>query len=252
MRFGLGKMALVSALIACSDQPSAPVYNEPRNVAFQVVSADTHSRVTLVWDDQVTINGFLTTSGIRGDGRNRFGQAANPVNEYQGDFCGVRGFIYDGKGESGNLEVDPDTYYVSSMSAACGSRRTLSFYLSGQSAAPTIAAPHILGSPIWQLVPGEVRVQPQRFGMQLVISCGELDFDAKYAGASNVRETRLSDGVDASGAAIRRWRIESQGNHAAACIKVQTNGKFVDSGLRYYLPFGVTVTQVRYPYATFP
>ncbi|MEO7502684.1 MAG: hypothetical protein ABIW94_08610 [Gemmatimonadaceae bacterium] len=164
----------------------------------------------------------------------------------------MRGFIYDQKTESGNLEVDPDTYYGSSMGTACGSRRTMSFYLSGQSAAPTNAAPHILGSPIWQLAPGEVRVQPQRFGMQLVISCGELDFDSQYAGASNVRETRLADGVDASGAAVRRWRIESQGNHYAACVKMQTNGKFVDSGLRYYLPFGVTVTQVRYPYPTFP
>jgi hypothetical protein len=88
--------------------------------------------------------------------------------------------------------------------------------------------------------------------MQGTTSCGELDFSAAYSGSSNARLTRLPDGTDSNGAAIRRWRLESQGTHTAACVMMQSNGKFVDSGLRYYLPFGVTITQVRYPSPTYP
>jgi hypothetical protein len=251
MRYALPAVALLLlSLPACENQPVEP---DSRTPSFGKAPAkDVWSRAVLVWDDSVTINGVAVAAGIRGDGRNRFGQAAAPVNEYQGDFCGVRGFIYDQSGESGNLEFDSDTYYLASMAPACGASRSLSFYLAGQSAAPIIASPHVLGTAIWPLLNGESRLVAQRFGMQNTTSCGELDFNSVYSGSNNVRLTRLSDGTDAGGLAVRRWRIESQGNHTAACVKMQANGKFADSGLRYYLPFGVTITQVRNPSPTFP
>jgi hypothetical protein len=80
--------------------------------------------------------------------------------------------------------------------------------------------------------------------MQLV-TC-QIDFDASYAGASNVRVTRLADTVDANGVAVRRWRMESQGNHTTACLNPTSNGKYVDTKVRYFLPFAATITQVRY------
>jgi hypothetical protein len=214
------------------------------------VSGD--SRANVVVADAMAINGALAPTGIRGDARNRLGQTSPSASEYQGDFCGVRGFIYDQNGESGTLDFDADTYYTSTMSPACGAARTVSFFLSGQGSAPTVASPHVLGTAIWPLVVSETRLVSQRFGMQGIIGCGELDFDSRYAGSSNARLTRLPDGVDANGLVIRHWQLESQGNHTAACVKMQNNGKFTDSGLRYYLPFSMSITQVRFPAPSFP
>ena len=214
-------------------------------------TVDTHSRANIVWDDQVMVNGHLDSAGIRGDGRNRKGQALAPLNEYQSDFCGVRGLIYDQKNESGNLTLDPDTYYTATMSTLCGAARSMAFYLSGNAGSVTTAAPDIIGPSLWSMAPDAVRLQAMLFGMQQV-TCF-LKFDAAYAGASNALVTRLADGVDASGAVVRRWRLESQGNHKAACLTLTTNSdRWTDTGRRYYLPFAATVTQVRYPNATFP
>jgi hypothetical protein len=210
-----------------------------------------YSRANLLWDDFVDINGVATAAGIRGDNRNRFGQSGAPLNEYQGDYCGVRGYIYDGNGD-GNLDFDADTYYTSSMAASCGSARRLNFYLNGSASAPLIVAPHVLGTSVWGLAPGSSQLVSQRFGMQGALACGELQFNSQYAGSSSARLTRISDTTDGSGVAVRRWRLESQGSHTAACVKMQTNGKFVDSGIRYSLPFAVTITQVRYPGPKFP
>ncbi len=46
--------------------------------------------------------------------------------------------------------------------------------------------------------------------------------------------------------------MESQGNHTAACITLDSKGRSVDSGLRYYLPFAVTITQIPLPAPVYP
>jgi hypothetical protein len=253
METGMRGISVLSLLLLTALACERRTVSAPLDLTLaKTGSADVHSRALLLWDDSLTVNGSVTAAGIKGDARNRFGQLAPTANEYQGDFCGVRGFIYDQKGESGNLEVDPDTYYNSTMSSACGAPRSMSFFLGGQGTSATIAAPHILGTPVWTLAAGEVRLVAQRFGMQGTTSCGELDFSSAYKGSSNARLTRLADGTDSNGAIVRRWRLESQGNHTAACVTMQSNGKFVDSGLRFYLPFGVSITQVRYPSPTYP
>jgi len=60
--------------------------------------------------------------------------------------------------------------------------------------------------------------------------------------------------VDSVGQTVtaRQWRLESQGTHKAACLATKPNGRYVDTSARYYLPFAVTITQVPYPYATYP
>jgi hypothetical protein len=251
MRYSGVVVSAALILSACEKDPVTPELPSPR-MAKAAPTGDVRSRVLMQFAESVSVGGLVVSAGIRGDGRNRFGQASAPYNEYQGDFCGVRGFIYDQRRESGALEVDPDTYYVSSMSPACGTARSMSFYLQGESALPTVAAPHILGTEIWSLTVGQSRLAAQRFGMQQTLACGELQFSSAFPGSSNIRVTRLADGVDANGTAVRRWTLESQGNHTAACVKLQSGGKFTDSGLRYHLPFNVTVTQVPYPSATYP
>ena len=243
----LSVLALPVVLAACSDHPtSLEAPRVPSSIAAARGTVDTRSRANVVWDDQVLVGGALVPAGIRGDSRNRYGQNTAPFNEYQSDFCGVRSFVYDQKGDSGNLDFDPDTYFdASTMTNACGSApRSMNFYLAGASGPSTVVAPHVIVSSVWSLAPGAARLQAQVFGMQLV-TC-RIDFDATYPGASNVRVTRLADTVDAAALTVRRWRVESQGNHTAACLNPTLNGKYVDSKLRYYLPFAATVTQVRY------
>jgi len=171
---------------------------------------------------------------------------------------GVRAPLYDQRGEDGNLDTDPDVLYdAATMSGACGSARQLAFYLGDANAistTPTWVGPHIIVDGIWTLTAGQSRLQPLIIGMQLV-TC-QLRFDATYAGADNIRVSRLPDVsvTDATGhiVAARQWRVESQGNHRAACLTPAANGKYTDTGTRYFLPFSMLVTQVPYPFATYP
>ena len=251
MRYSGVVVSAALILSACEKNPVTPELPSPR-MAKAAPTVDARSRVLLQLAESVSVGGLVVSAGIRGDGRNRFGQASAPYNEYQGDFCGVRGFIYDQQRESGALEIDPDTYYATAMSPACGPARSMSFSLQGQGNAPTVAAPHILGTEIWSMTVGQSKLTAQRFGMQQTIACGELQFNAAFSGSSNIRVTRLTNGVDANGAVVRRLTLESQGNHTAACVKMQNGGKFADSGLRYQLPFNLTVTQVPYPSPSYP
>jgi hypothetical protein len=239
--------AAMLAAEACST--TAPTESF-RSMSFAVGNADIHSRSNLVWDDLVVAG--VPSAGIRGDGRNRYGQTAEPLNEYQAEFCGVRGFLYDGRGESGNLDFDPDTYYdAATMASTCGSARVMNFNIGSATAiaaSPTVTlGPHVIVAGLWQMMPGQSRLQPQTFGMQGGFSC-RLDFDAQYTGASKVRVTRLADV-----GGVRQWRLESQGNHVAACVTQDPkSGKWKDTGVRYYLPFAATITQVPYPFAVYP
>lgn len=238
------------AMVAGCDAPG-PTAGTPLSPGPSLAQqkVDTHSRPNLVWDDLVADG--VPTAGIRGDGRNKFGQAVAPLNEYQGEHCGVRGFVYDLRGESGNVDFDADTYYnAATMASACGPSRALAFYTGTSSSISTtpsvILGPHVIVSALWSLAPGASRLQPQLMGMQGLFPCG-IHYDAKFAGASNVRVTRLPDV-----GGVRQWRMASQGNHVAACATQSQSGKWVDTGTRYYLPFAATITQVPYPFATFP
>jgi hypothetical protein len=228
------------------------------DVSLAVNKVDSHSRANLVWRDSVLLNGLTIGSGIRGDGRNRTGQRSGILNEYQGNFCGVEAFTWDQRGEDGSLNPDIDVRYdPSTMSAACGSARQVAFFVGDATSigtSSTWTGPHILIGGIWTFSQGESRVQPMTYGTQQVIC--RLEFDLQYAGAANARLTRLPDVQTTNGSGqtvtARQWRAESQGNHRAACLRLQPNGKYTDSGIRYFLPFSVTITQVPYPYPVYP
>lgn len=250
--------ALLAVLfLAGCEEPVTPVAATPATFVA-AKSVDAHSRANLVWQDSVDVGTAavpnIVPAGIRGDHRNKLGQAAPPANEYQGNYCGVRAFIDDQRGEDGALNPDTDTDYTSAMASGCGIARQIAFYTGGQSVAPIVTGPHFFIDAIWKLALGAVVVQPMNYGMQGT-SC-RLFFDASYTGASNVRLSRLADVQVATGSGAtvtaRQWRLESQGGHSAACLALQPNGRYVDTGIRYYLPFAVAITQVPYPFVTYP
>jgi hypothetical protein len=217
--------------------------------------ADTHSRLNLVWDSQVTINGAPADAGIRGDGRSKFGAAASPFNEYQGNYCGVIGYVYNKRNESGNMEFDSDTNYLSSMEGACGAERSLNLYFGDATTigtTATVATPHMILDGLWGVAAGASVSKRLSVGMQGIAPACVITFSATFAGASNALITRLADVqvVNGSGQTVtaRQWRVQSQGNHVAACVSASGT----DTGARYYLPFSTLITEAPAPYATYP
>jgi hypothetical protein len=77
-------------------------------------------------------------------------------------------------------------------------------------------------------------------------------FNDAFPPANSLRYTRLSDSTTPSGP-VRRWRIASQGSHMAACVSMGNKaGTYVPNGIYYFVPFVLTVTEVPYPYPTYP
>jgi len=232
-------LALLPLLAACYND--GPLATRTADIPVEAkVATRTIYQAVLVWDSLVG----SAPAGIQGDGRNRFGQWASPANQYQGQYCGVWTRLYSYG--TGGLDFDPDTYYDSTtMSGSCGPVRQMSLYLNGTGGAPTVLGPHFSTDSLWNLGSGATRLQPATFGQQNGTCV--ITFDSQYTGASMVRATRLAD---SSG--VRRLRVETQGNQTAACIATNSKGKPVDTGIRYVLPFGVTITQVPAPAPTFP
>jgi hypothetical protein len=204
-------------------------------------NVDAHSRVNYVLADQVDIGGVLQPAGIRGDGRLRDGSssAGNP-SEYQGEFCGVTGVIANDVRESGMLSMDPGD----GTSTACGGPRYYVFNLNGT--LRNFAPLHRIFD-FWSIAVGETRNVSQGFGIDIT-DCGILMFSSQYGG-DNMKVTRLDNGVGP-----RKWRIESQGGHIAACVIIPKQGPvtYKATGIRYYLPFSILVTEVPYPFPVYP
>ena len=255
-------LVLLLPFAACSvDDAAAPVIapDDARIARSGGGKPDTASRANLVWADQVNVAGpgqpeDWRPAGIQGDGRLKDGTAAagSPSNEYQGAYCGVAARINNARNENNALSYDPDARYdAATMQAACGSARAYRFFLGGPVAAPTLSSPQSFVDNIWTLSLGESRQQAQGFGVQLS-GCDRLMFSAKYPPASDMRVTRLPDVTTASGKAARQWRVESQGSHVAMCVVADKRGVLQPTGVSYYLPFALTVTEVPYPYQTYP
>jgi hypothetical protein len=75
-----------------------------------------------------------------------------------------------------------------------------------------------------------------------------LKFDSAYGG-DDIVVTRLDDGTGP-----RRWLLKSQGSHMAACLVLSKKGvaTYVATGKKYFLPFAITITEVPYPYPSYP
>lgn len=204
-------------------------------------NVDTHSRVRYTVMNQVDVGGVATPAGITGDGRLANGSIAGTSDsQYQGDFCGVEGVLANGPRESGNLSYDPD----GGSTNFCGAPRYMVFSLD---AVPTNLAPLSRVFGIWALGVGESVNKGQGFGVELP-NCGVLMFSSQY-GVDDLRVSR----VDA-GTGPRQWLIQSQGSHMAACVNLVKKGPtaYAPTGKKYFLPFVISVTEVPYPYPTYP
>ena len=203
-------------------------------------NVDTHSRVNYVIADQVEVNGVLQPAGIKGDGRLKDGSLSTAGgSEYQGDFCGVTGLIFNQPRENGNLQIDGGD----GTNQSCGGPRFYVFNLNGQL---VNSAPMHRVFDIWSLGVGQTVSTGQGFGVDLT-GCSLLMFNSQYGG-DNLKVTRTDNGTGP-----RQWTVESQGNHLAACIvPSKRGGTYVATGVMYNLPFSMVVTEVPYPYPTYP
>lgn len=245
MRKVLLTTPLMWFVIACSAENAVTpsVRRVDPGVRLSQGSKRTDSRANFVFADSVNLAAAgsapqWTPTGIKGDGRLKSGVASSgsPSNEYQGDFCGV----YATLGSTATFNVDPDINWTSSMQ--CGGRRLFNFYLNGLGGTPTAIGPHSVVDSFSGLSVGASANREARFGVQLS-TCDGLRFTDAFPPSNNARVTRLPDVASPTGL-VKQWRIESQGSHLAACIVVGKAGRVTSTGVTYYLPFAITVTEV--------
>lgn len=249
----------LATLVGCGDRPTEALLLPAAPTS--AVTKDLPPRARYSWADQVNAGtGFepnWVPAGFRGDGRLRDGTAANASisNEYQGDFCGVSAVIGSGsRSQSADFNYDVDANWTAAMPASCQPARSYLVYYNGPSAQPATTRPHQIIAGVSTMVVGESRIQPFKTGTLSDVGIG-FQFDDAYPPSSSVLVTRLPDTVDPyDGRAVRQWRVESRGSHLAMGF-VQGTGKkpgIVSSGITYFLPFVLTITEVPFPSPTYP
>jgi hypothetical protein len=240
---------LACLVLACSpEKATTPSVRAPDSPILSAQgSKKTDSRANWIFADIVNVASAgaepqWSKAGIRGDGRLKTGVAStgSPSNEYQGDFCGVYGML----GPTATFNIDPDINWISSMQSTCGGKRLFNFYLNGLDATPTALGPHSVVDSFSAISVGASATREARFGVQLP-NCGGLRFTDAFPPSNNALVTRLPDVATPTGVG-RQWRIESQGSHLAACIVVGKAGRVSATGVTYYLPFSITVTEEPY------
>jgi hypothetical protein len=197
-------------------------------------------------------------AGYQGDGRLRDGTpgGGSQSNEYQGSFCGVNAIIGTGtQGQSTTFAFDPDQDWSASLPASCQPSRSILIYVNGPGAAPGQSRQHRYFPGLGSMAPGDILITAWHDGTAAELGVN-LWFDDAYPPASSLRWTRLPDVIDEFGRSVRQWRIETQGTHRAmgfvrSCTS-RNKCSQVPTGITYYLPFAMTVTEVPYPYPTYP
>jgi hypothetical protein len=156
------------------------------------------------------------------------------------------------KNETADFNYQPDRTWSSSMPASCQPARYYLLYLNGPDSTPFVTRPHEIASGIATMAVGETRIQAFRSGTLGDVGVG-LWWDDAYPPASSLLFTRLPDVTDEFGRTVRQWRIETRGTHRAMGVVQNPNGRGqVVTGTTYYLPFSMTVTEVPYPFPTYP
>jgi hypothetical protein len=219
-------------------------------------NGDYNSRANYVVEDFTNVSApgstpILVPSGLRGDGRLRDGTASTSNSEYQGGYCGSNGVIYNGlltntgTDDSGDLNIAPDGLH----GGYCGEPRYYDFYFGGAGAAPTRAAAATRLFAIWALAVGSPQSRAAAFHVHLP-ECTQLVYDDAVTPSQSLRVTRLPD-VESGSGTVRQWRIESQGTHMATC-RIQKSLKRYVVGQSYYMPLSMVVTEVPWPFPTYP
>lgn len=249
-------LAIIAATACTPSSESAPT--APEFAAGAQI--DQTSRARYSWADSVNVGTIALTQWVpaswRGDDRQRDGQATVPgtSSEYQGSFCGVWANINSGsRGGNGDFDATPDRQWTASLPASCQPSRYYRIYLNGPDSTPGITRPHTIFSGIETMALGQTRIQPFRSGTLDDLGVG-LWFDDAYPPANNVLVTRLANVTDEFGRSVRQWRVETRGSHRAmgAVLSTSKKGGTVPTGTTYYLPFVLTITEVPYPFPTYP
>ena len=170
-----------------------------------------------------------------------------PSNEYQGDFCGVNAVI------GGQLFVDPLRTWSASLPATCQPARYYRYYVNGPGQAPSVVGPQSIVQDIGTMAVGATHIQPFKSGTAHELGYG-LWFDDAYPPASSVLVTRLPNVMDEIGRSVRQWRVETRGTHKAVKVVTITGRKPEQAATStfYYLPWAMTITEVPYPFPTYP
>ncbi len=259
MRLNLFSPVVAAALVIGCGQPTetASLTTPPLTPASARVDQVTRARYTYADSlDLGTVGAPLwVRAGIRGDGRLRDGAAAladvGPTNEYQGNFCGVSAVIGSGVGgQSSDLNFDPNMQWSSTLPASCQPARGVLVYMNGATMPPSLSRPHQIVANIATLAIGQSWIQPMDGGTFGDLGVG-LRFNAAYPPASDIMVTRLPNIIDEFGRSVRQWTVGTQGSHRAMGFVSGRKG-LVSSGITYYLPFAMTVTEVPYPFPTYP
>jgi hypothetical protein len=146
------------------------------------------------------------------------------------------------------LNFDTDFFWTSSMEIPCGGKRYYQFYFSGRGTAPLQFGPQLYALKLGTLAVGQTLREEVHFGIQQT-NCAPLRFDDAYPPSNSALVTRLTDSLTSSGP-VRRWRVQSQGNHIAMCTLNTPRG--VKPIASYYMPFAYVITEVPYPWPSYP
>lgn len=262
----VASMALACAMVVACDGPSItvqpndrarPTNQDPPLETPPAVAAgakvDQVTRARFSWADSIdvgTVAAVWVPSAIRGDDRLRDGTpslSGGPSNEYQGDFCGVNAVI------GAQLFVDPQRYWSASLPASCQPARYYRYYLNGPSEAASVLRPESIVPDIGTMAVGGTHIQGFHSGTMGELGFG-LWFDDAYPPASSVLVTRLPNVTDEFGRSVRQWRVETRQSHKAVMV-VPNSGKKPGTTVTntfYYLPWAMTITEVPYPFPTYP
>lgn len=242
----------------CADSRDAA---EPTGPTFAAGNVDRTPRARLSYADSVNVGTALVPAwvpaGYRGDGRLRDGTPGNAAlsNEYQGEWCGVNANIGTGtQGQSTQFTFDPDQWWSSSQPASCKPARAVLIYLNGPLAAPGITRQHQYFPNLGSMAVGDSLIIAWNNGTGAELGMN-LWFDDAYPPANSPRWIRLPNVIEEFGRSVRTWRIETRGSHRAMGAAQICSGKkcgLGPTGTTYYLPFVLTVTEVPYPFPTYP
>ena len=195
-------------------------------------------------------------AGYRGDGRLRDGSpgGVDLSSEYQGSFCGVNANIGTGlNGQTTQFTFDPDQNWSATLPASCHPARSIAIYLNGPTQPPGYSRQHRYFPSLGSMAAGDTLIKAWNDGTAAELGVN-LWFDGAYPPASSPRWIRLPNVLDEFGRSVRQWRIETSGSHRAMGF-VKGPGKkagLVPTGITYYLPFALTITEVPPPFPTFP
>jgi hypothetical protein len=257
-----GVVTAVLMMAACQvDEPTSARVDAHLITANAAGNVDNTTRARFTMDDSINVGTasapVWVPAAVRGDGRLRDGSLAAPgglSNEYQGNFCSVNAVIGSGmKGEGYQFFLDMSRFASSTLPASCLPTRYHRYYVNGPGQAPANASTLASIPNVSSMSVGQTMIQSFHSGTMAELGYA-LWWDDAYPPASSILVTRLPNVIDEYGRSVRQWRVGSRGSHKAAFVLPATSknsGPTITSTFPS-MPWAMTITEVPYPFPTFP